>query len=244
MIDALIHPAAHAEPHAVPRPNPGLTQRADAQVNRPAVSAVTSGSPTTCARTLARMLDSVNYGLLLVTDQGRVTFANLAARGELDENHPLVLHGSELHARRDADSQALREAIFDASHRGLQKMLNLGDASLEALSVSVVPMSHQGHDGADSQGAMLSFGKRLVCEDLSADAFARFNRLTSAETRVLKQLCAGRRPIAIARDQGVALSTVRTQIGCIRAKTGAADIGGIVRLVAKLPPLVNAMRAA
>ena len=42
--------------------------------------------------------------------------------------------------------------------------------------------------------------------------------------------------------QGVALSTVRTQINSIRAKTGAASIRALVRQVAVLPPLVSALR--
>jgi len=35
---------------------------------------------------------------------------------------------------------------------------------------------------------------------------------------------------------------VRTQIGSIRAKTGAASIAELVRQVAVLPPLVGALR--
>jgi hypothetical protein len=40
----------------------------------------------------------------------------------------------------------------------------------------------------------------------------------------------------------VALSTVRTQIGSIRTKTGAGSIRDLVRQVALLPPLVGALR--
>jgi DNA-binding CsgD family transcriptional regulator len=50
------------------------------------------------------------------------------------------------------------------------------------------------------------------------------------------------RPTLIAQTQGVAVSTVRTQIGSIRAKTGAASISALVRQVAVLPPLVGALR--
>jgi DNA-binding CsgD family transcriptional regulator len=66
--------------------------------------------------------------------------------------------------------------------------------------------------------------------------------LTPAETRVLELLCAGVRPTEIAGRAGVAVSTVRTQIGSIRAKTGAASIRELVRQVAVLPPLVGALR--
>jgi ribosomal protein S19 len=42
----------------------------------------------------------------------------------------------------------------------------------------------------------------------------------------------------------VALSTIRSQLGAIRAKTGAASIRTLVRQVAVLPPLVGALRGA
>jgi hypothetical protein len=41
---------------------------------------------------------------------------------------------------------------------------------------------------------------------------------------------------------GVAIATVRTQITCIRQKTGAGDITALVMRVARLPPMVSALR--
>jgi len=74
--------------------------------------------------------------------------------------------------------------------------------------------------------------------------YARSMNLTPAETRVLERLCAGVRPSTIALEQAVAVSTVRTQIGSIRAKTGAGSISELVRQVAVLPPVVGALRGA
>jgi DNA-binding CsgD family transcriptional regulator len=87
-------------------------------------------------------------------------------------------------------------------------------------------------------------GKRSVCEQLSVQGYARAVSLTPAETRVLELLCNGVQPTAIAVQQGVAVSTVRTQIGSIRAKTGANSIRELVRQVAVLPPLVGALRGS
>jgi len=61
-------------------------------------------------------------------------------------------------------------------------------------------------------------------------------------TGLLEQLCAGVRPAEVARHKGVAMSTVRTQIGSIRSKTGSGSIAELVRLVAVLPPMVSALR--
>ena len=85
-------------------------------------------------------------------------------------------------------------------------------------------------------------GKRQVCEPLSVQGYARSMHLTPAETRVLELLCSGVRPTQIAHQQNVAVSTVRTQIGSIRNKTGAASISDLVRQVAVLPPMLNVLR--
>ncbi len=91
---------------------------------------------------------------------------------------------------------------------------------------------------------LLVLGKRQVCASLSVQGFARSMKLTPAETRVLERLCAGVRPNTIAVEQAVAVSTIRTQIGSIRAKTGAASIAELVRQVAVLPPVVGVLRPA
>jgi DNA-binding CsgD family transcriptional regulator len=85
-------------------------------------------------------------------------------------------------------------------------------------------------------------GKRQMCEQLSVQGYARSVALTPAETRVLELVCAGVRPAEIAGQLRVAVSTVRTQIGSIRVKTGATSIRELVRQVAVLPPLVGALR--
>lgn len=200
----------------------------------------TPDSQTVSASIFARMLDVVDYGLLLVLDDSHVIYANQVAQTELDETHPLQLLGKELRVRRPQDVAPLRTAMASACRKGLQRLLTLGDDGTGTVTVSIVPMADKA-TGAEP-AALLVFGKRKVCEDLSAEAFARHHKLTAAEVRVLKQLCAGRKPSEIARAQGVALSTVRTQIGCAREKTGAQDIGALVRQVAKLPPMLSVLR--
>jgi DNA-binding CsgD family transcriptional regulator len=93
---------------------------------------------------------------------------------------------------------------------------------------------------------LLMLGKRRVCEALSVDAYARSHGLTLAEARVLERLASGEAPCQAAQVLGVAISTVRTQIGQIRQKTGARSIRALLREIATLPPLmgVRAMRSA
>ena len=191
-------------------------------------------------RAMARMLDVVDYGMVLLGDGGEVIYANEAARAEFAHGHPLRIEDGLLLARHAADAPALRQALMSASRRAMQTMLSLGASGGEPVGVAVVPMAEPG----ESAAALLIMGKRQACEELSRDAFARQHALTLAETRVLKGLCDGEKPADIARGFGVQLSTVRTQIGSIRLKTGSRGIAQVVQHVGRLPPMPCLMRRA
>lgn len=189
---------------------------------------------------VAATFDEIDYGVLLLSDASHVVHINHAARTELDRQHPLQLVGQELRARRPQDVAPLHEALRAAGLRGLRKLLTLGEGS-QRVSVSVVPLlASADHEGEAMTLVML--GKRRVCEALSVQGFARSHGLTTAETRVLVALCEGTPPGGAALQLGVAISTVRTQIGNIRLKTGAESIRDLVRQVAVLPPLMGVLR--
>jgi DNA-binding CsgD family transcriptional regulator len=204
-------------------------------------SAVPRALPDRALRWFAATLDEIDYGMLLLSDEVRVMHVNHAARTELDAAHPLQLLGRELRARRPQDVLPLADALHAAARRGLRKLLALGDGA-HRISVSVVPLSRP--DDADGPVTLLMLGKRRVCEVLSAQGFAKSHGLTAAEARVLTALCRGTPPLAIAAEVGVAISTVRTQIGNIRLKTGATSIRALVQQVAALPPLMGVLREA
>lgn len=206
----------------------------------PTPAAQTAGTVPPPPHWFALMLDEIDYGMLLVADDRTVLHANHVARAELDRDHPLQLLGAELRVQRPQDLMPLREALQAARSRGLRRLLCLGEG-VHQVSVAVVPLP--AGDGEEPL-ALLVFGKRRVCEALSTHWFAREHGLTAAEARVLAALCEGQLPASIAGAQGVAISTVRTQISAIRAKTGAASIRALVRQVAVLPPLVSALRAS
>lgn len=197
-----------------------------------------SASPQVAASAFAATLDEIDYGLLLLDGGGRVVHVNHAARAELDAGHALQLRGHELCARRPDDGAPLREALAAARQRGLRRLITLGGDATPRSSVAVVPLPTPDDAGA----TLLMLGKRKVCEPLSVHGFARCHGLTGAETRVLVELCHGMPPGEIASELGVAISTVRTQIGNLRLKTGAQSIRALVRQVAVLPPLMGALR--
>jgi DNA-binding CsgD family transcriptional regulator len=190
-------------------------------------------------RWLSAALDEIDYGILLLDEDGYALHVNQSARSELDAGHPLQLVGRELRARLARDVQPLHSALQGAGRRGLRKLITLGEGR-EQVSVSVVPLGTLGND--EQAATLVILGKHQVCGELSVQGFARIHRLTPGETRVLTALCRGAKPADIAAEHGVAICTVRSQIGSIRTKTSAPSIRALVRQVAVLPPLMGVLR--
>jgi DNA-binding CsgD family transcriptional regulator len=191
----------------------------------------------TTAGWLNLMLDEVDYGMVLLDEHAKVLHANHAARVECAAGHPLQLLGLALQPRQPEHVALLRDALAEA-RRGRRKLLALGSAG-QPVSVAVVPLGGSGETGA----TLLLMGRRQVCERLSVHGFARCHALTPAETRVLEGLCEGLHPRDVAKQHGVSLATVRSQICSMRTKTGAESIRELVRQVSVLPPLLSRLRA-
>ena len=191
---------------------------------------------------LAAMLDEIDYGMLLVGAGSTLLYSNHAARQALAGAHALRVDAGLLRPRHPQDVAPLADALAAAA-RGRRSLVMLGQDETR-ISVSVVPLADNADRSHASAPTLLVLGRREMCPPLSVRGYARELALTPTETRVLELLCEGWLPADIAERQHVALSTVRTQIGSIRAKTGAASIRELVRQVARLPPLVGALRGA
>lgn len=188
-------------------------------------------------------LDCVDYPMLCIAASQAVLVSNRAARRELaGASHPLQVVGGLLRAREGCDVTALQRAIQDALLLHRRRLVQIGPNGAK-LSVAVVPLVDQNDtDERYGRAVLLMFGRSSFCESLSTDWFARERGLTSAESRVLQGLCAGLTPAEIAARQGVALSTVRTQVRSLRSKTGTASIRELLRQVSTLPPMLNVLR--
>lgn len=186
---------------------------------------------------LMRALDEIDLGLLLLDAQGQVHYANHMARARLATEPALSLKGGCLAAAGDPDQLRLKAAVHAAAVQGLRRLLTLGTPGAR-LTLSVIPMEL----GRDQAGALLMMGKPQLCGELSIHAFAREHGLTSAEQGVLQALCEGLPPQEIAARHQVAVSTIRTQISSLRAKTHAESIRDLVGMVALLPPMLGVLR--
>lgn len=191
-------------------------------------------------RLLARMLDEIDHGMLLVTPSGLLRHANQPAHRELLAGHGLLLTEGWVQAALREQAGLLAHALAEAGH-GRRRLLTLG-AGVQRLSVAVVPLVDEGR--ASEALALLVLGKRQSCEALTVDFFARTQGLTGAEAKVLQALCDGLRPKEVASRFDVAVSTVRSQISSIRTKTQTASIRDLIHHVTTLPPITTAMKTA
>ena len=185
------------------------------------------------------MLDELGHGVLLVGPDEQVMLMNHAARVDMTIDHPLLVLAHTLRASETLDVAPLAQAMAAARVQGLRKLISVG-LGPHRVVLAIVPLGVDAHAGP--YACMVSLGKRQVCERLSLQGFGQLHRLTLAEARVLEGLCAGDSPRLIADHQGVGLSTVRTQIGCIRAKTGARDIRELIQQVVLFPSMVSSLR--
>ncbi len=203
--------------------------------------------------------NQIDYGVVLVdADSGMVQFANALGKAELLEDQIpgaaaprgtglRLLHGRVM-AQRASDMETFRRTL-ERSCAGLRGFLCLGDASQSA-AVAVVPLTNRrtaterpaqlGLVGATEPSfAMLMFSKRQACDESTLALFARERGLTSTESQILVQVCKGLRPAQIADNQGVRISTVRTQLRSIRLKTCSKTIRDLVQKVSVLPPMAR-----
>ncbi|HEV7915312.1 MAG TPA: helix-turn-helix transcriptional regulator, partial [Albitalea sp.] len=155
---------------------------------------------------LMRVLDEIDYGVLLVDTGGTLRYANHLGLRELRGEGPLRLVQGCLRASAASEQAALLLALAEVQ-RGRRRLFTTGHNG-SAISVALVPMPASLDDGADTM-ALLVFGKRPASDTLTLDFYARTQGLTAAETTVLKAICAGLQPKQVARQQGIAISTVR-----------------------------------
>ncbi|RQP24465.1 hypothetical protein DZC73_14360 [Albitalea terrae] len=100
------------------------------------------------------------------------------------------------------------------------------------------------HGAADGEAlALLVLGRRSAADSLTVDFYARSNGLTCAEALVLQRMCVGLKPKEVAKEQGVAISTVRSHICSIRTKTQTGSIRELLNRIAVLPPITPVIKA-
>lgn len=186
---------------------------------------------------LRSVLDHVQFGVAVVGARQALLFANKAARREGARTGLLCLDGDRLGFPAPSSSLELEQALA-AARRGRWSLVQLGDGE-RRLTLAVLPLAGGAYGG--DEPVLLMFGAGSGSAALATEFYARACALTPAESRVLQGLREGLTPRQLADRNAVALSTVRTQIGSLRSKTGTRSIMDLLRTVASLPPIMPAV---
>ena len=182
---------------------------------------------------LSLLVDVLGHGVIVVGEHGRIIHANRAARTELNRHRVLNRVGGDVHAMTPADCKTLQNALGKAV-AGKRSLINLSGAGL-TLTLAVVPLQPDA-DAWDARIALL-FARAEVCESGMFGFFARSYGLTQTEEQVLAILCRGLSTPEIAVQLKVAVSTVRSHVRSLCAKTGSSGVRELVNRVAVLPPV-------
>ena len=170
---------------------------------------------------------------------GRVAYANGHAESLLRDGDCLVGRNGCLAAVLGDDDARLRKAIRQvrATGRGDSLALSGLRSGPQSLLMSIAPLQSGGAAGWDFADAcvLITARARNQSVGLSAQTLSRTFGLTAAESAVALALCEGKTPDEHARDQGVSLATVRTQLRAVFEKTQTRRQSETVGLLMGMP---------
>ncbi len=182
---------------------------------------------------LGATFDELGIAVLILSTRGRILFANLAAKGMLDERGPLRVADGHLQAADPAMNAEILQAIEDlcrpnaetkehavclAKHSaerpgaiGCLRLLRPPNEAEPAVALFITETRAQSHYGVDG--------------------FAEAYKLSKAEARTLKAFVETQAPAEAAVRLNVAVSTVKSHIRKIFLKTNTSRQADLLRLV-------------
>ena len=184
-------------------------------------------------------MDELAYGVMVTGLESQVLHANQAARNELARRRVLGVRNQLLYSCTPDDGKTLQEALIKAG-QGKRSLITLSEPDGFRLTMAVIPLRA---DDPSAQGkAAFMFSRPSVCESLMLCFFARSHGLTATEELVLGILCQGYSAPQAAAQLKVAVSTIRSHVRSLCAKTRSCGVRELVNRVAVLPPVAPTLR--
>jgi DNA-binding CsgD family transcriptional regulator/PAS domain-containing protein len=190
-------------------------------------------------RALEDTLDGLGLGVVLLDENGTVVHANAAARRTAERNDGLTIVRGRLCAASDAAHRALGKAIAEAAETARRTGLAEGatlavprPSGERPYSVLVSP-----GPGPDSESVFGAASAVVLIGDPEArleapeGVAARLYGLTPSEARVAIAVASGESLEDYAAGRGIHVSTARSQMKQVLAKTGARRQADLVRLL-------------
>lgn len=189
---------------------------------------------------LRTTLDAIGFGIVVCHGDGRVAVMNDAAEqlvkrlGNIRFSGMAPLNGS----RNREETRRLAQLVHDAANGGPGGVMPL--AGPEGLPVVTALISPLGRTLAEINGTRYAAvalqpvtGATFLTEDAIANSFG----LTKAQASVAHALLNGSNVDDIVAQRGVKMSTVRSQLAAIFARTGTTSQRELVRMLSMLPAI-------
>lgn len=187
-----------------------------------------------------QVLDTLPVGVIIMNPQGRVDYANAAARDVFALNDGIELADEKLIYSRCRDQDAVAAALLTVGDIGGHQAVRLERPSgMSAFQLLVTRLSASGASTLPNLLAQPRLALFISNPDepleTSAQLLQRLFGLTPTEGRVLERIVAGRSPEEVAADLGVGLTTVRSHLKALFAKTGANKQSDLIQKVLLSP---------
>jgi DNA-binding CsgD family transcriptional regulator/PAS domain-containing protein len=187
------------------------------------------------------LMDKISSGILILAEDGRLVFANVAADRLLSEGKNLSVRQNKIKATSAPHARGLDEALARACS-GMDTDLGLRGNGI------ALP----GTDGSSAVCYVLPLGKserrRALGPGMAAvfvstnaqgippavEILSALTGLTSREARIALMIADGRAPSETAAELGISLNTVRTHIAKVFEKSGVNSQLGLAKFISGL----------
>lgn len=185
-------------------------------------------------------LDAIEWGCMAVAADGRLLFANRYAEALLTRGRALTTRQGHVCGRQRDDDQRLRDALqrVTQARRATALRLASGANPDDTYSITLVPLPAESDFRLpwDTAPVLLLIAPDRHRRQPTPSHLSRLFGLTQAEARLLHSLAKGGTLETHADAHGIAMSTVKTQLRAILAKTGTSRQAELMRRVTALPP--------
>jgi DNA-binding CsgD family transcriptional regulator/PAS domain-containing protein len=182
--------------------------------------------------------------LILIDEFEQITFVNQQAERILNSNDGLTVKGNYIKARRDSEQKTLQQMIHEAVATGLKKGMGSGGGMrltskngehLFNLIITPYPAHATTNLGINKRiCAAIFIHDPTQVSTLPAKLLQTLYGLTPAETRLAENIVGGLTPAEAAAKLGVSISTTRTQLRALFAKTDTQRQSELVQLLSGL----------
>jgi DNA-binding CsgD family transcriptional regulator/PAS domain-containing protein len=186
------------------------------------------------------VLDSLAFAIIVCTAGGRVMYANAAATALARNDGGIAFgrHGSGIRTHLAGETKELTRLIHDAASGGAGGAIRLTGRNGEiALLGLVTPLPHSLNSGSGAGNALVSLRSARDSPSFTQASLVALLGLSPAQAAIALAIFNNKSPEEIAAERGVAISTLRTHLAEIFARTGAENQRDLVRLLGTLPPV-------